>query len=98
MRGPEGLRFTHADGSPYGSSKIEPRVADLRAQAFGALVGLGFKESAARRALESLRQHADGSTTGESHKPPLARLIRAALAALASEPPSRRGPRCLVKS
>jgi hypothetical protein len=97
VRSSEGLRFTHADGSPYASSKVEPRVADLRAQAFGALVGLGFKESAVRRALDQLRQDGGGSTT-EPHEAPLASLVRATLAVLSSEPLSRRGPRRHVRA
>jgi hypothetical protein len=63
----------------------------------GALVGLGFKESAVRRALEQLR-HRDGNTPCEGHETPLARLIRAGLGVLAFEPLGPRGPRRLVRS
>jgi hypothetical protein len=97
-RSADGLLFTHADGSPYGSPTVEAAVADLHAQAFGALVGLGFKESAVRRALERLRQHGDGNTPREPHEAPLEGLIRAALAVLSSEPCSPRGPRRHVRT
>jgi hypothetical protein len=74
--------------TPTGRSR-KRRLSRFHAQAFGALVGLGFKESVVRRALEQLRR--DGVATGEGHEPPLARLMRAALAVLTSEPLSRRG-------
>jgi hypothetical protein len=96
VRSPEGLRFTHADGSPYGSPKVEAGVADLHAHAFGTLVGLGFKETAVRRALDALRQQ--GGASDEPREPPLARLIRAALAVLTSEPLGRRGPSRRVRT
>jgi len=45
-----GLFFAHADGTPYGGA-VRPAVADARAKAFQALVGMGFRESEAKRAL-----------------------------------------------
>ncbi|HEX5100531.1 MAG TPA: hypothetical protein VFV94_13575 [Polyangiaceae bacterium] len=50
-----GLSFTHADGTPYGGA-VAPAVADTRAKAFQALVGMGFRESEAKRALSRLPQ------------------------------------------
>ena len=44
------LRFTHADGTPYGGL-VAPGVADARANAFQALRNLGFREGDAKRAL-----------------------------------------------
>lgn len=46
-----GLVFSHADGTPYGTSPDAP-IALLQAKAFRALRGLGFGERDARRALE----------------------------------------------
>lgn len=46
-----GLRFTHADGTPYGGP-VSPEVAALRAAAFQALRGLGFREREARRVVD----------------------------------------------
>jgi len=45
-----GLSFTHADGTRYGGA-VAPAVADVRAKAFQAVVGMGFRESEAKRAL-----------------------------------------------
>src|SRR6187399_1608885 len=45
-----GLSFAHADGTPYGGA-VRPAVADARAKAFQALVGMGFREAEANRAL-----------------------------------------------
>jgi hypothetical protein len=45
-----GLRFLHADGSPYGVMPT-PLSADAMSKAFRALRSLGFRESDARRAL-----------------------------------------------
>ncbi|HEX5100557.1 MAG TPA: HNH endonuclease, partial [Polyangiaceae bacterium] len=50
-----GLSFTHADGTPYGGA-VAPAVADTRAKAFQALVGMGFRENEAKRALARLPQ------------------------------------------
>ncbi|HEX5101629.1 MAG TPA: hypothetical protein VFV94_19090 [Polyangiaceae bacterium] len=43
-------RFAHADGTPYGGV-VGPAAADVRAKAFQALRGLGFREADAKRAL-----------------------------------------------
>jgi hypothetical protein len=48
-----GVSFAHADGTPYGGA-VAPVVADVRAKAFQALVGMGFRESEANRALARL--------------------------------------------
>jgi hypothetical protein len=45
-----GLRFLHADGSPYGAMP-KPLAADAASRAFRALRSLGFRECDARRAL-----------------------------------------------
>jgi hypothetical protein len=47
---PAGLRFQHADGSDYGLVE-RPQVAQLRAKAFAALRGLGFRERDVHRVL-----------------------------------------------
>ncbi|HSU38171.1 MAG TPA: HNH endonuclease [Polyangiaceae bacterium] len=46
----EGLRFLHADGTPYGHAP-SPALAELRASAYRALIHLGFRESEAKWAL-----------------------------------------------
>src|SRR6187399_2604598 len=43
-------RFAHADGTRYGGV-VKPAAADVRARAFLALRGLGFREGDAKRAL-----------------------------------------------
>jgi 5-methylcytosine-specific restriction endonuclease McrA len=45
-----GIRFRHADGGDYGTAP-EPRAVEMRAKAFAALCGLGFREGEVRRAL-----------------------------------------------
>ncbi|HEX5099968.1 MAG TPA: hypothetical protein VFV94_10730 [Polyangiaceae bacterium] len=45
-----GLSFAHADGTPYGGA-VAPAVADTRGKALQALVGMGFREGEAKRAL-----------------------------------------------
>jgi hypothetical protein len=67
-----GLSFTHADGTPYGGAVV-PAAADVRTKAFQALVGMGFRESEAKRALASV-SHSISS---------LEQLIRHALRELA---------------
>jgi hypothetical protein len=47
------LRFSHADGTPYGGA-VAPAVADARARAFQALRGLRFREGDAKRALAKI--------------------------------------------
>jgi hypothetical protein len=49
-----GVRFRHADGTPYGGP-VEPRALDTLAKVFGALRGLGFREAEIRRVLAALR-------------------------------------------
>jgi hypothetical protein len=48
-----GLTFRHADGTPYGGVP-SPRGAELRAQAFRALTGMGYRETEAKRALATI--------------------------------------------
>ena len=48
-----GLRFSHADGTPYGGS-LSPGVVATRAKACQALQGLGFREREAIRALAAV--------------------------------------------
>ncbi|HUH05704.1 MAG TPA: hypothetical protein VML75_27105 [Kofleriaceae bacterium] len=60
---------THADGTPYGQARaIDPGELEVRAQALGALVDLGFRDREARRALATV-------PAGASLEP----LLRAAL-------------------
>ncbi|HWP06264.1 MAG TPA: RuvA C-terminal domain-containing protein, partial [Polyangiaceae bacterium] len=69
-----GLSFAHADGTPYGGA-VRPAVADARAKAFHALVGMGFRESEAKRALACI-PHSVSS---------LEQVIRQALSELAPQ-------------
>jgi hypothetical protein len=56
-------------------------------------VRLGFKETAVRRALEKLRQHGDGSTTGDKQEAPRAAHPRGACGAcLGAWQPARGEP------
>jgi hypothetical protein len=48
-----GLTFRHADGTPYGGAP-SARGADLRAKAFRALTGMGYRETEAKRALAKI--------------------------------------------
>ncbi|HUH05854.1 MAG TPA: hypothetical protein VML75_27885, partial [Kofleriaceae bacterium] len=60
---------THADGTPYGQARaIDPGELEVRAQALGALVDLGFRDREARAALARV-------PAGASIEP----LLRAAL-------------------
>ncbi|HUH04779.1 MAG TPA: hypothetical protein VML75_22435, partial [Kofleriaceae bacterium] len=46
---------THADGTPYGQARaIDPGELEVRAQALGALVRLGFRDREARAALAAI--------------------------------------------
>src|SRR6187399_1007811 len=47
------LRFTHADGTPYGGT-VAAVAADARTKAFQALRGMRFREGDAKRALEKV--------------------------------------------
>ncbi len=51
-----GLQLRHADGTAYGGA-VSPRAADVHAQAFRGLRGLGFREGEVRRALEQVGAH-----------------------------------------
>jgi len=70
-----GVRFRHADGSDYGQV-LEPRVAEIKAKAFGALRGLGFREGEIRRAL------AESDARGADREGNIERVMRDALAKL----------------
>jgi hypothetical protein len=76
---PEGVSFRHADGSVYGQP-LDPRVADVRAKAFGALRNLGFREGETRTVLTNLCKEYGGRL------PSLGRILRDALARLSSAP------------
>src|SRR6185436_19124620 len=52
-----GLTFRHADGTVYGNG-VRPRELAMFEEAFRALRALGFRESEARRGLESVRASA----------------------------------------
>jgi hypothetical protein len=47
-----GFVFRHADGKRYGSA-VSPETCELRQKVFLGLKGLGFRESDARRAIET---------------------------------------------
>lgn len=65
---------THADGTPYGQARaIDPGELEVRAQALGALVELGFRDREARAALATVPAGA-----------PIEPLLRAALIALSA--------------
>jgi hypothetical protein len=70
-----GVRFQHADGSDYGLV-ARPQVAQLRARAFAALRGLGFREGDVRRVLAEEGHDADGRDES------LESVLRSALARL----------------
>jgi RuvA, C-terminal domain/HNH endonuclease len=81
-----GLVFRHADGTKYGHV-VHPRAAAILEEAFRALRSLGFRESEARRALESVRAKAH---VGD---PSIQGILRQALTWLASD---RQPPRVVV--
>ena len=68
--------FRHADGAPYGAG-ADPRAASVMADVFGALKNLGYRETAAKRALERARAH-----VGAGEIQNLDAVLRAALGAL----------------
>jgi hypothetical protein len=80
-----GLAFRHADGTPYGGAP-SPGSAELRARAFRALTGMGYRETEAQRALAKI--------PANSHLA-LEQLIRRTLRELvpASAPAQRLGRR-----
>jgi hypothetical protein len=71
-----GFAFRHADGKQYGAV-VSPETCELRQKVFLGLKGLGFRESDARKALETVvaRDGAPSSLTAEA-------LLRQALAVL----------------
>ena len=76
-RASTGLRFEHADGTPYGHAPSAHTIA-TREQVFRGLRGLGFKEGEARRALDAATEEL--STQGAT--PSAQDLLRAALCRL----------------
>jgi Holliday junction resolvasome RuvABC DNA-binding subunit len=72
---PAGLRFQHSDGSDYGLV-ARPQVAQLRAKAFAALRGLGFRERDVHRVLAEEAHDVDGGDES------LESVLRRALARL----------------
>jgi hypothetical protein len=72
---PAGVRFQHADGSDYGLV-ARPQVAQLRAKAFAALRGLGFRERDVHRVLAEEAHDVDGGDES------LESVLRSALARL----------------
>jgi hypothetical protein len=52
-----GFVFEHADGRPYGSSKVDSAAADRFAEVFAALCILGFKEREARAHIDAARPY-----------------------------------------
>jgi hypothetical protein len=79
-----GLRFEHADGTPYGHAP-SPHTIALLEQVFRGLRGLGFKEGEARRALDAATQE----VSQEGAAPSAQDLLRAAL--------RRLGPRNTIR-
>ena len=71
-----GFGFRHADGKHYGSP-VSPETCELRQKVFLELKGLGFRESDARRALETVT-----ARTGTSSPLTAEGLLRKALAVL----------------
>jgi hypothetical protein len=69
-----GLCFRHADGTVYGGA-VSPAAADVRAKAFRALTGMGFREGDVRRVLEQVAAHVGATASLEG-------LVRRGLAAL----------------
>jgi len=47
---PQALRFSHSDGTAYGAT-VAPHAAEVQANAFRALRGMGFGEAEARQAV-----------------------------------------------
>jgi hypothetical protein len=74
-----GLRFEHADGTPYGDAP-SPHTLALREQVFRGLRGLGFKEQQARRALDA----ASEELRAKEAAPTAQDLLKAALRRLGS--------------
>jgi hypothetical protein len=71
-----GFVFRHADGKRYGGT-ASPETCELRQKVFVGLKGLGFRESDARRALETVTAQA-----GTSFELTAEMLLRQALAVL----------------
>ena len=71
----QGLRFRHADGSPYGGP-VRPLEVEIRARVYRALRSMGFRESEIRPVLGGLQIQGDGSPGFEG-------AVRAALVRLA---------------
>lgn len=76
----QGLRFKHADGSPYGGP-VRPLDVDVRARAFRALRSMGFREGEIRQALADLQTQSDQKPPGfeETVRAALVRLTEGAV-------------------
>lgn len=61
----EGFGFEHADGTAYGSPKVEPKKARVLAEVFQMLRALSFREKEARRLVDQARPHVGAETTAE---------------------------------
>jgi hypothetical protein len=72
-----GFEFRHSDGSRYGAGEISVARAAAMADAFAALIRLGYKEDEAKRALDDVRSAFGHMRTVE--------ILRAALAVLREE-------------
>jgi 5-methylcytosine-specific restriction endonuclease McrA len=73
----QGLRFKHADGTPYGG-RVRPLEVEVRARAFRALRSMGFRESEIRRAFAGLQTHDEAPPGFEA-------TVRAALVRLTED-------------
>jgi HNH endonuclease/RuvA, C-terminal domain len=60
--GEAGLRFRHADGTPYGQP-VAPYAVDVQAKVFSALRNLGFREREVRAVLAELSSNEHCETT-----------------------------------
>jgi Holliday junction resolvasome RuvABC DNA-binding subunit len=76
-RASTGFSFRHADGTRYGGA-VSPKAAHTSTAVFQALKHMGFRESEARRAVDSVATHV-GETTIEA-------MLRRALVELAPAP------------
>ncbi len=57
-----GLRFMHADGTPYGSRRVEPKQVSVSVEAFEGIKSLGFRARDARRAVDQVLREQDWAT------------------------------------
>ena len=50
-----GFTFRHADGTPYGAG-LRPGAMDVAQQAFGVLANMGFKQTDARKLIDTVQR------------------------------------------